>query len=351
MVTAILPMKRLLPLATLLLMLLGPSSAFAQREEIFGTGKPPVFREENLDRKFLRTKFAKMLAAGTEEPGCVQLLSGLFMVLGEIAPSLHKRDENFLLAPELQEVLSTQLSTPQFPAMTYLVAMVRRIHLDHRMPDEWLETAKTLNQKAKVIDLAKLKFLNDNVTYVDSSYFSIPVLRERYVIEYLNTNSAVTNDVGAAFRDNYLDRDVVWGGARLVDAGLNAGKKKKPKVVAGEAAELLAVLEWLPAEPKNQEINLLAKKVEKVKPIRIYARLAPKQYIDLEKAFRGQRMMVRGRFWEMTKTLSELEVRDVVLFEDRDFSGGVRLADPAAVASCSVAFNELAGVLSSGTKR
>mgnify|MGYP000399682798 CR=1 FL=1 len=78
-------------------------------------------------------------------------------------------------------------------------------------------------------------------------------------------------------------------------------------------------------------------------PVKIIAKLAPKQFSDLEKAARGQRMMVRGQFWEMNRDVTEVEVRDAVLFEDRDWYGAM-LADPNVIAACPAAINELTGV-------
>ncbi len=200
--------------------------AFAQKEEIFGNGKPPNFREETMDRRFIKTKFAKLIMTGTDDPGCVQLMGGIFVALAEIAPMLHKKDENFVLPPELQEAVQTQLSTPAFPATAYLVAMVRKIMIEKRLPDEWLATAEALNKKVKLIDLAKLKMINEAIPLTDSAYFTIPLLRQRYQVEALNANSAVTTDVIGTFRDAYLDRDVAWGGATLIDIGINQPKGK-----------------------------------------------------------------------------------------------------------------------------
>ena len=317
--------------------------AFAQKEELFGSGKPVVYREEMMDKRFTKSKLAKLLATGTDDPGCVQLLGGLFTILAEIGPVIHKRDENFTLDPVLTEALQTQLSTPRFPATAFLVAMVRRVMIDKRLPDEWLATAKALNKTVKIIDLGKLKQMNDGIQPVDSSYFTIPLLKERYITEVVNANSAVTTDVAGEFRDTYLDRDVAWGGATLIDAGLNTPKGKKKKSVT-EMAELAAILEWVPPDPRVKELDLLAKKVEKPQPIQIIVKLAPKQYADLEKFHKGQRVMVRGRFWEMNRTVTQLEVRDAVLFDDRDFSNGVILANPADVDTCPAAINELGGL-------
>ncbi len=332
--------------AICLLLLVAALPAQAQKEEIFGSGKPPNFREEAMDRRFAKSKLAKLMTTGTEDPGCVQLLGGLFVALAELSPMLHKRDENFTLAPELQEAVQTQLSTPRFPATAYLVSMVRKVMIDRRLSDEWLETATALNKKVKLIDLAKLKLLNEQLMLADSAYFSIPMLRQRYVVEALSANSAVTTDVIAGFRDNYLDRDVAWGGATLLDIGVNQpkGSKKKKKYRDAEAEELVAVLRWIPPDPRLQAVDYFAKAPVKVDPVLIYVRLQAKQYSDIEKFHRGQRVLVKGRFWEMSKNALELEVRDGLLFEDRDWSQGVVLGQPQDVATCAAAVNELTGL-------
>ena len=59
---------------------------------------------------------------------------------------------------------------------------------------------------------------------------------------------------------------------------------------------------------------------------------------------RGMNGPVKGRFWEMTRDMSEVEVRDVILFEDRDWSRGVILGNPDAIADCPMAINELTGI-------
>ena len=42
------------------------------QESLFGSGKPPVFREEDKDRRFTKSKVARALSQGSEDPGCVQ---------------------------------------------------------------------------------------------------------------------------------------------------------------------------------------------------------------------------------------------------------------------------------------
>ncbi|MCC6334367.1 MAG: hypothetical protein IT380_10315 [Myxococcales bacterium] len=334
-------MRRFLALLTLC----AAVPALAQKEEIFGSGKPPTYREEKMDKKFAKSRVAKLLDKGTDEPACVQLLGGLFVALAEIIPSLHKRDENFSLDPTLVEAVNTQLTTPQFPAMAYLVSMVRKVMITGHLPDTWLETATQLNKTVKIIDLPKLKSANESISLADSSYFTIPLLKQRYYAEVLGANSAVTTDVVATFRDAWLDRDVAWGGANLVDVGINQPKgKKKKKYRLAEAEELVAVLQWIPPDPRKKEIDLMGQHPTRVDPIVIYARLQPKQYTDIEKLFRGQRIMLKGRFWEMNKQVTELEVRDAVVFNETDWSQGVVLANPAEISACSAAINELTGI-------
>lgn len=324
--------------------LLATLPCWAQNDELFGSGKPPTFREEAMDRKFNKSKLAKLLKAGTDEPACVELVGGLLVALAEVGPTLHKRDESFFLHPALIDAVGTQLTTPRFPAMAYLVSMVRRVMIDRRLPDEWLATAEALNAKVKIIDIPKLKLLNEQLALADSSAFTIPLLRERYLKEALSANS-MKADVLATFRDTYLDRDIAWGGAVLVDIGLNQTKgKKKRRFAAAEPEELVAILRWEPPEPKRQMIDLLAKAPSKVEPIVIYARLQPKQYIDLEKLSRNQRLLVKGRLWEMNKTMTEIEIREGLVFNDIDWARGIVLGSPADVALCSAAINDLTGL-------
>lgn len=322
--------------------------ALAQKEEIFGDGKPPNFREETMDRRFQRTRFAKAMGAPEvllKDPGCVQLYAGLLLALGEIGPLIHKRDDNFILDPALQNAVQTQLSPPSFPAMAFLVSMYRRMMIDKRLPDEWLTLAVELNKVAKIIDLPKLKALNEGISPIDSAYFTLPLLKQRYVIETMASTSAVTRDTVADFRDTYLDRDVTWTGMQLVEIGVNQPKgKKKKRYRDAEAEELIAILHWYPPDPRRDKIDLTARAPVKFEPMVVYVRLQSKQFADIEKFFRGQRVMVKGRFWEMTKNMKEFEIRDGLIFNDIDWGQGVVLGNPQDVAVCPVAINELTGI-------
>ncbi|MBX7115324.1 MAG: hypothetical protein K1X64_13425 [Myxococcaceae bacterium] len=329
---------------TLLFALFALSSiALAQKGGLFSNGKPAIVREAEIDKRFNKTKLAQGLRSGSEDPNCVQVLGALFTALGEAAPMLHKKDDSFTLDPVLLAAVTAQLNNPRFPGSAYLTAMVRRVLIDKRLPDEWYDTAAKLNEEVQIIDLGKLKMLNEGLKPIDSFYFTLPALKERYLLEVVRANSAVTTDVAGAFRDNYLDREVAWPGAILIDTGYatNPGGKK----TRGSDGEdkMIAELEWQP--PVVQQ-GLAFFEPKKEPPIRIVAHLAPKQYIDLERVPRGKRMLVRGRFWEMNRTVTEVELKNALLFEDRDWTGAL-LAEPAAVTTCAMAINDLTGVVPS----
>lgn len=330
-------------LGAALLLLLTASASWGQKQYFFGSGKPPLFKEEETDRRLLRSRLGRALEQGTQDPHCAQLLAGLLTVLAEVGPTLHQRDENFTVDPVLLQAVHAQLSTPRFPASAYLAAMVRRVLIDGKLPGGWLATAESLNQAALIIDLGKLRFMKQGPRPIDSFLFTLPALRARYELEVLRATSAATHDVKAEFRDTYLDREVAWGGATLLDVELTdpppKGKKPPP---AEEPEAVIALLEWEPPSPQENQLTLFVTK--KPPPVKIIAKLAPRQFVDLSAIPRGKRMLVRGRFWEMNHAVTEVEIRDALLFEDRNFSQGVVLADPSAVARCPLAVNELSGL-------
>ena len=52
--------------------------------------------------------------------------------------------------------------------------------------------------------------------------------------------------------------------------------------------------------------------------------------------------MVKGRFWETTRNITEVEVRDALIFREVDWRKAV-LGSPEAVEDCAAAFNEVTG--------
>ena len=341
-----LPMK-----PAVLALLLSLPAAAQEADPLFSQGKPPVFKEADKDRRFGRSRFARGLVAGTEHPGCLQLYGGLFTVLAEMGPLVHKRDENLYVDPHLWEATASQLSTPSFPGQAYLLHMMRRVLIDGRLPEPWLRTAEALNQKVRVIDLSRLRYLRDGLRPIDSWGFTLEALVQAHETYVGRANGLAAAEAVGRFRDTFLDREVAWGGLAFKDVGPEvkpAPKKKKgqkaaPPTEPEEPPALVAHLAWFPPDPNAGKLNLFGGATPPP-PRQITVKLRPEQYVDLQRIPVGSRVMVRGRFWEMSEDLMTYEVREGLLFMDRDFSRGLVLAEPAAVASCPEAVNELAGV-------
>lgn len=316
--------------------------------QLFNPGAPPLFKEEEIDRRFAKSKLNRVLLEGTKDANCVQVVGGLLTLLGETAPYFHKRDENFYLDPMLAQALTYQLSNPNFPGASYFVAMVRRVLIDKKLPQDWLDTANALSSFYPAMDLSKLRFLAEGVKPIDSFLFTLPELRQRYDVEVVRANSSGASTAEAVFRDAYVDRDVVFGGLTFIDAALEkkkkAPKKKKGAPVDDEPPAMIARLVWYPQDANAGQINMFGVPTEKPKGVNITARLSDKQFVNLDLIPKGTRLLVRGRLWEYKKNITDVEIRDALLFLDRDFSQGVLLADPNATAACPVAFNELTGV-------
>ena len=305
------------------------SAARATPDVIFGTGRGVSFSEQSLDRKFLKTKLARQLDGSLSSSSCEPVLAGMLTLLGEIGPYLHRRDDTFYLDPHLIEALTHQLNTPNFPANTYLAMMVRRLMIDRTLPPGWLRTAAHVNAHQS-IDLSKIRYLADGVRPIDSFYFTLSALQDRFKAEVVQATSVSKKTALLTFKDNYLDRDVTWNGLSLVDIDRSA-KSSQP----------LARLELkAPSSPQDRFAGFFGRK-KKTAAITVTARLSAQQYFDLSELPKGARLLVHGRFWEMNAALTELEVRDAVLFEDRDFGQGISLASPELVAACPAAVDEL----------
>lgn len=326
-------------LAALLALLSLP--ALAQPEVFFGDGRPPVFKEHETDRRFTRSRLNQLLVSGPRDDACLQLTGAMLTVLAELGPSIHERDENFTVDPALLQAFQAQVATPAFPAVAYLQTMVRRVMIDRKLPAAWLETAERINPTVRIIDTAKLRFLSDGVRPIDSLYFTLEALKARYELEVNRATTATRDTALLAFRDAYLDRDVAWGNFQLVDLGPAKRKKKKKGEEPDDAT--WATLELIVPRTSDSELQLFKPK-EKTKPIRVRARLAEDQYVDLHRYPKGKRVLVRGRLWEFNLDLTELELRDALVFEDRDWSAGATLASPEVIARCPAAVNELQGL-------
>jgi hypothetical protein len=349
--------------AALLFALLS-STAFAQvGAGLFGGPKPPLFREQELDRRFKFSKVNRMLMSGqVEGTPCLQLTGALLVTLAEAAPYLHKRDEKFYLDPGLGQAFSMQMDSQRFPGSVYLLAMVRRVLIDGRMPREWLVTAAQVNQTVGIIDMAKLKYLADGVQHIDSAYFTYEMLRQRLKDEVGAATTAAAGTAGMAFRDTYLDRMVTWGGLQILDVGAERrapikGRKNGPTLMV-EQGGIVAHLQWTEPAPANDfftgpdpgsklpkmpgNVQSLFGPTKRAKAA-ITARLLDQQYADIYSLPKGGRVMVKGRLFEMNNDLSQVVIRDALLFQDRDWSQGAILADPGTMLMCPAAVNDVTG--------
>jgi hypothetical protein len=329
--------------------------ALAQPDAFATPGKEAVFKEDAVDRKFARSQLAKALAEGTNNPNCVAVLGGLFTLLAEVGPTLHKRDENFTLDPLLLQSASVQLNNAAFPGNAYLVAMVRRVLIDKKVPQQWLQVANDVNKQVGTIDMGKMRFMADGLKLIDSFQLTLPALRHRYDVEIgaATASSAGTSEI--EFRDRYVDREVAFGALELIDIGpANApqqpakgtkGKKKAPSPapLPDDPLAVVAHLRWNPPWEGDGNLTLFAN-VKRPPPILVTARLKTTQYLDVHRLPKGTRLLARGRLWKMEKGVGAVELRDALLFEDRDWNKGAFLADPNRVAQCPFAINELTGV-------
>jgi hypothetical protein len=333
-------------LAALVLGLLALPAAATTPEFFFGTGQAPVFREEDMDKRFTRTRLYQALGQGTNDPSCAQVVGAMFTLLGETGPLFHKRDENFMLDPALVQALSTQLVNPRFPGNAFFVSMVRRVLIDQKLSPEWLATAQALAPHYPAMDLTKLRFLSEGVRPLDSFLLTLPVLRERYKEDVERATSVAASTAEALFRDNYLDHQLAFSGVEVVDIKLEKPKKKRLK--KGEEPEkpyMVARLAWVePEKPTEAQYEFQFGKPRKRARVDITAKLAESQYVDLNKLLRGTKVLVRGRFWEYKKGLTAIEMREALLFPERDWTQVSFLVDPAALATCPLAINDLTGL-------
>jgi len=334
-----------------------PAFAQSPKTVIFGEGRRPVFREEPLDRKFQRSRLARALNAGTADENCKALLGGLLTALAETAPFFHNRDENLHFDPSLWAAIQTQLDTPSFPASAYLISMVRHVLIQRRMPEAWLNTAEAINKSYHIIDLSKLKLISEGIKPIDSFLLTLPLLHQRFEEDVLAVTSASRVDVVREFKDTYIDREVTFQGLKLVDIGLASAHtktklQKPPPAPLDPLNSLVAVFTWtVPAPAPSLTLAFLGDKKPKPKTITIHAQLAPRQYVNIDRIPKGARLMLKGRLWSTNADLTHIEMKNVLLFEDRDWSQNALLAQPGMVDKCPFALNDLTGIAPEGSNR
>jgi hypothetical protein len=156
-----------------------------------------------------------------------------------------------------------------------------------------------------------------------------------------------------------VDRDVAWGNLILADIHKwepppppppkkGRGKTPPPPPATQDdevekpyyVATLIVPVPPPPPSPLPEPV--------KPSPLRISVRLDPEQYVDVRKAVVLHRYLVRGRLWGFkpggdrpdAPTMT-IELRDGLLFEDRDWSGYLGFASREDVARCELCVNDL----------
>ena len=323
-----------------------PLTARAQSPDLFAK-KPHRWRTEDLDKRFLKTRIAQALQEPPADPACARVVASLLMAFSEATPYFHKKDENYFLF----QTLIAPIATEDFPAEAYLRHMVRRTMLDRKAPEAWLKTAKVLSERHKApIDLARLAYAVDGPMLIDSVYFSLAVFLERYQAEVALAPSLAQASAQQRFRDQYLDRDLTWGGLVLADIHKeDPPKKTKSKAAFDDEEEedgpsYIATLIVPVAGPVSHPIF----KAPRQEPIRVRVKLLAQQYLNLTKAVVSNSYVLRGRLWDFKvgdgtpdTPPFEFEIRDGLLFEDRDWSRYSGFALPGDAEACAFCVNDL----------
>jgi hypothetical protein len=370
-------MKRL----ALLLLFLAPDAARAQQGSDFFSARPVTYQEKEEDLRFVRSKIAQGLASTPKNPACARVIATLLSAYAEAAPFFHKRDERFWMIPALIRPITTE----RFPGERYLRLMVRRTILDGRAPADWLNTARELKRKYDApIDLSRMKYAVDGPLLIDSVFFGVVPLLNRFREEVALAPSAGMEQALQRFHAKYLDRDVAWWGVTLEDIqslpakalepmeGLGKPKGAKTKASktivippAKPKSVLVAAFSIAPSYPSNKdpwkyewgfdpevvaELSRL-QLFESPQPVapRIMAQLAEKQYRDNIKLIPTQKKyLVRGRLRDLRLEPSEesgttmmIDLSDGVIFDDHDWTAFKSFASGDDVRHCELCIDEV----------
>ncbi|MCL2011197.1 MAG: hypothetical protein FWG75_00150 [Cystobacterineae bacterium] len=324
-----------------------PVFAQVPKITIFGDGRRPSFKTEEIDKKFMRSRLARALNEGTSDDNCKALLGGLLTALAETAPFFHNRDENLHVDPHLLAAIESQLNSPTFPASAYFVTMARQVLIKKRMPEEWLKTAEKINATYNIIDLSKLKMISEGLSPIDSFLLTLPMLKQRFDEDVLSVTSASKTDVLTEFKDTYIDREVSFSGLQLVDIKIPPRNTRQQRTATplSQLEALVAELTWvIPGQQTNSHTFGL-ERPRPPKAIVVRALLTPRQYINLDRIPKGAKLIVKGRLWSTNEDLTKVEIHNALLFEDRDWSKGVLLALPGMTDKCPFTTNDLMGIL------
>ncbi len=336
------------PLPLLLLALaasLAAARASAEGPELFAP-KPYLFREDEQDKRFSNTRLAKALGQVPADAACARVAASYLMALAEAAPFFHKKDDRMVLFTGMVAPLENR----QFPAGEYLLHLLRRVAIDGKAPEAWLATARQLKSRIKApIDLARLEYAVDGLRPVDSVELTLAALVARYEEEVRLAPSLAQASALERFQDRYLDRDVVWGSLVLADIRTQGPPKLKkgesPSPSDGEGRPYLQATFLVPlaSGPDNPFFP-----APKKAPIRIRARLASEQYLDVKAAVRTAKYVVHGRLFAFqagsgmggSQTFG-IELREALLFDDHDWSHYAGFASAQDAASCDACRNDL----------
>lgn len=347
-------MRALLRTAALLLVAFSAAPAVAQvvDPELFGDGKPPVYKEEEIDRRFVKTGIYAALADPPKDPACRKVLATLLVAYADALPYLHRKDQNFYVDPALLQTVRASITTNDFPAVSYLQAMIRRTMIDKKVPAAWLDTGEKLKAELQApIATARMQLDATTVEPIDSFSYTMDALLARYAREVKLAPSVAVDAAEDKFRDKYMDRDVAWGGLLLYDIAKQAppeppkkSKKGKHKKVEEPPPEPVDTPTWAvvgyPVGTPQPTVPGIPGSGQ-VPQIQIRARLKDDQKVDLSKFARGQRVLLKGHLWDIGPNMQYVEVRDAYLVPDPDWRTWPGLATPHDVFNCDIAVNDL----------
>jgi len=341
-------MKTYGPHALALCLALLANGARAAEPEPFAS-KPHVWREDEKDKRFWNTRLAKVLSLAPTNAACERVAASYLMALAEAAPFFHKKDDRLVIF----EGMVAPLESPQFAARDFLVHLLHRVAIDGKAPEAWLATARKLKERIKApIDLARLAYAVDGIQPVDSVELSLAALLSRYEAEVHLAPSLAQASALERFEDRYLDRDVVWSGLMLADIRKEEPKKGAKRASAGgEAARPAYLATFLVPLRSSSESESDAPpffQAPKPPPIRLRARLATEQYLDIKATVRSARYVVHGRLWGFKAgggkagvPSFDIDLREAFLFDDRDWSHYEGFASAEDAAACDACRNDL----------
>ena len=242
----------------------------------------------------------------------------------------------------------SQVNTPRFPGTAYLVAMVRRVLIDRKLPQEWLDTAPAVQRQRSTIDMGKLRFLAEGVSRWTASYFTLPALKERYEIEVQPRQLGRRGHRGAG-----LPRRLPGPRRRLGRPQLHRRLAQPPREVrqgqaTGTSRPAIVAQPGAGPRPRTKRhppdaANLGHGQEEAARHAHHRGPGRPAVHRPGSPA-RGQRVLVRGRLWGVSgQHPARGAARRAPLRGPRLVSKGALLAEPANVAACPVAINELTG--------